>query len=175
MSEMNIILLLTFLLLISCSSMKNLENTEQINFHGLNFNDREYLIGDIEDNISSKYFEFSQTDKCNNYVNSKKAIDLLYKDKKLISIFVGYGNKSVVTSHGIKNGMTDKDVYENYKDFKVIKEHSEGAGDSQDDFTYKIHDKENNLKNEIVFDIVNGKVMGMHVSKKGLDGYICDE
>ena len=71
--------------------------------------------------------------------------------------------------------MTGKDVNKKYKDFKIIKEHSEGAGDSQDDFTYTIHDKEDRFKNEIVFDVVNGEVIGIHVSQKGLDGYICDK
>ena len=94
-----------------------------------------------------KYFEFSSINTCNNYINSKQAIDLLYKDGKLVSIFIGYDNKSIATSHGIKNGMYKKDIYKNYKDFKIIKKHSEGAGDSQDDFTYTIHNKDNKSKN----------------------------
>ncbi len=122
---MKVTVLIFILLLISCSSVKSVKNNEQINFDGLNFNDKNYSIGDSENIINSEYFKFSQTDKCNNYIDSDKSIDLLYKDKKLVSLFVGYDNKSVVTSHGIKNGMTGKDVNKNYKDFKIIKEHRE--------------------------------------------------
>lgn len=172
---MKFTVLIFLLSLISCSSVKSVKNSDQINFNGLNFNGKKFLIGDSEKSIEQKYFQVSQTDKCNNYIDSENSINLLYKDKKLVSLFVGYDNKSVTTSHGIKNGMTDKDVNKKYKDFKILKEHSEGAGDSQDDFTYTIRDKEDKLKNEIVFDVVNGEVMGIHVSQKGLDGYICDQ
>lgn len=144
-----------------------------INFDGLIFKNENYSIGENEKIRDS--FVVDSMDKCVSHRLNKDSISLLYKDKKLVSLFVGYDNKSVTTSHGIKNGMTGKDVNKKYKDFKIIKEHSEGAGDSQDDFTYAIHDKEDRFKNEIVFDVVNGEVMGIHVSQKGLDGYICDQ
>ena len=170
---MKLILLIIILAFSGCSDNFIRFSGNIINFDGLIFKNENYLIGENEKIRDS--FVVDTMDKCVSHRLNKDSISLLYKDKKLVSLFIGYDNKSVTTSHGIKNGMTGKDINKNYKDFKIIKEHSEGAGDSQDDFTYTIHDKEDRFKNEIVFDVVNGEVIGIHVSQKGLDGYICDQ
>lgn len=174
MNKISIVILI-ILNLSACNYTSTEKASNRINFSGLYFNGKQFLIGDSEKSIEQKNFQVSQTENCRNYIISDQGLDLLYKDNQLISILINYHNKDVATSHGIKNGMTGKDIYKQYEDFKIIKEPSEGAGDSQDDFIYTIHDKENKLKNEIVFDVVNGEIMGIHVSQKGLDGYICDQ
>lgn len=172
---MKIFLSMFFLFLSACNDIGIEKTQNQVNFSGLYFNGKKFLIGDSEKSIEQKDFQLSQTEKCRNYIMTDDGIDLLYKDNQLISILINYYNKNVVTSRGVKNGMKEYDIHKQYKGFEIIKEPSEGAGDSQNDFTYTIYDKDNKLKNEIVFDVVNSEIMGIHVSQKGLDGYICDQ
>ena len=131
---MKLILLIIILAFSGCSDNFIRFSGNIINFDGLIFKNENYLIGENEKIRDS--FVVDTMDKCVSHRLNKDSISLLYKDKKLVSLFIGYDNKSVTTSHGIKNGMTGKDVNIKYKDFKIIKEHSEGAGDSQDDFAY---------------------------------------
>lgn len=65
------------------------------------------------------------------------------------------------------NGMSIKNIAQNYKGFKIEKVNTKGAGDSQQDFTYNVFDRdqENNI---LIFDIVNDEIQGIYLEKKDL-------
>lgn len=67
----------------------------------------------------------------------------------------------------IRNGMNKEEIYKSYQGYEIKKMKSEGAGDSQDDYTYTVTD--NFQKNNILFfDVVYGEIQGMHAGKKDL-------
>ena len=65
------------------------------------------------------------------------------------------------------NGMSIKNIAQNYKGFKIEKVNTKGAGDYQQDFTYNVFDRdqENNI---LIFDVVNDEIQGIYLEKKDL-------
>ena len=69
--------------------------------------------------------------------------------------------------------MNKEEIYKSYQGYEIKKMKSEGAGDSQDDYTYTVTD--NFQKNNILsFDVVHGEIQGMHARKKGFDLSDCE-
>ena len=65
------------------------------------------------------------------------------------------------------NGMSIKNIAQNYKGFKIEKVNSKGAGDSQQGFTYNVFDKDQK-NNILIFDVVNDEIQGIYLEKKDL-------
>lgn len=88
-------------------------------------------------------------------------------DNKLVSILIKYENKSIYTTKNVGNGMSIKNIAQNYKGFKIEKVNSKGAGDSQQGFTYNVFDKDQK-NNILIFDVVNDEIQGIYLEKKDL-------
>ncbi|CAM4187167.1 hypothetical protein F901_00952 [Acinetobacter dispersus] len=176
---MNKIFLLSLCLMLgACNHANEIEiNKNFIDFNSLHYNGNVYSIGDkySEINSSSKDNLMSDMGSCTIIFNPDAAISYTFHSKKLVGILIKYENKSVHTSNGISNGMTAENINNNYKaGYKIIKIKSEGAGDSQQDFNYRVFDsgQKNNI---LVFDVVNREIQGIHLQKKDFSISDCEE
>ena len=100
--------------------------------------------------------------------NPDDAISYVLYDNNLVSILIKYENKSIyIYDKNMGNGMSIKNIAQNYKGFKIEKVNTKGVGDSQQDFTYNVFDRdqENNI---LIFDVVNDEIQGIYLEKKDL-------
>ncbi|USE83144.1 hypothetical protein [Acinetobacter tibetensis] len=146
-----------------------------MDFNSINFEGKSYILGNeySDLNFSSKGVEKNEIGSCTAFLDFDNGISYTFNKQKLVEILIKNENKSIYTSKKIRNGMNTKDIYKSYEGYKIKKMKSEGAGDSQDDYTYIVTD--NFQKNNILFfDVVHGEIQGMHAGKRGFDLSDCE-
>lgn len=171
---------LTFIFIFGCISMHsycavNLDRKNYLDFNSINLKDKSYIIDNkySDINFSSKGIAKDQMGSCTTFSDFNNSISYTLNNQKLVEVLIGSENKSIYTSKNIRNGMGVENIYKNYKGYNIKKMKSDGAGDSQDDYTYIVTD---NLQknNSLIFDIVHGKIQGIHLGKKGFDLSDCE-
>ncbi|MDA3559072.1 hypothetical protein MKL42_16435 [Acinetobacter sp. AOR15_HL] len=154
---------------------ESLVKQNYLDFNSVNLKDKSYIIGNkySDINFSSKGIAKDQIGNCTTFSDFNNNISYTLNNQKLVEVLVGSENKSIYTSKNIRNGMVVENIYKNYKDYKIKKIKSEGAGDSQDDYTFIVTD---NLQknNSLIFDVVHGEIQGIHLGKKGFDLSDCE-
>lgn len=160
---------------------ESLVKQNYLDFNSINLKDKSYIVGNKYSDVdfSSKGIAKDQIGNCTTFSDFNNNILYTFNNKKLVEVLVGSENKIIYTSKNIRNGMGVENIYKNYKDYKDYKDYkikkikSEGAGDSQDDYTYIVTD--NLQKNNIlIFDVVHGEIQGIHLGKKGFDLSDCE-
>ncbi|SEO60504.1 hypothetical protein SAMN04487817_107163 [Acinetobacter sp. yr461] len=154
---------------------ESLVRENYLDFNSINLKDRSYIIGNkySDVNFSLKDIAKDQIGNCTTFSDFNNSISYTLNNQKLVEVLVGSENKSIYTSKNIRNGMGVENIYKNYKVYNIKKMKSDGAGDSQDDYTYIVTD---NLQknNSLIFDVVHGKIQGIHLGKKGFDLSDCE-
>lgn len=169
-----------FSIIFGCMSMyshcaESLVKQNYLDFNSINLKDKSYIVGNKYSDVdfSSKGIAKDQIGNCTTFSDFNNNISYTLNNQKLVEVLVGSENKSIYTSKNIRNGMVVENIYKNYKDYKIKKIKSEGAGDSQDDYTFIVTD---NLQknNSLIFDVVHGEIQGVHLGKKGFDLSDCE-
>jgi hypothetical protein len=146
-----------------------------LDFNSINFEGKSYILGNeySDLNFSSKGIEKIGIGSCTAFLDFDNGISYNFNKQELVEILIKNENKSIYTSKKIRNGMNMEEIYESYEGYKIKKMKSQGAGDSQDDYTYTVTD--NFQKNNILFfDVVHGEIQGMHAGKRGFDSSDCE-
>lgn len=166
-----------FIIFLSACSHSNTiaDKKSYLDFNSVNLKDKSYIIGNkySDFNFSSKGIAKDQIGSCTTFSDFNNSISYTLNNQKLVEVLIGNENKSIYTSKNIRNGMGVENIYKNYKGYNIKKMKSDGAGDSQDDYTYIVTD---NLQknNSLIFDVVHGKIQGIHLGKKGFDLSDCE-
>ncbi|MCJ8161489.1 hypothetical protein [Acinetobacter zhairhuonensis] len=174
---MKFILVLLLINLSACSYSKAIFNKNNyLDFNSISFEGKSYLLGNkyLDVNFSLKGIAKDEIGSCTTFSDIDNGVSYTFNKQKLVEILIKNENKSIYTSKKIRNGMNVKEIYKSYEGYEIKKMKSEGAGDSQDDFTYTVTD--NLQKNNIlIFDVVHGEIQGMHAGKRGFDLSDCEE
>lgn len=169
-----------FSIIFACMSMyshcaESLFRENYLDFNSVNLKDKSYIIGNkySDFDFSSKGIAKDKIGNCTTFSDFNNSISYTLNNQKLVEVLVGNENKSIYTSKNIRNGMGVENIYKNYNGYNIKKMKSDGAGDSQDDYTYIVAD---NLQknNSLIFDVVHGKIQGIHLGKKGFDLSDCE-
>lgn len=174
--KMRFIFILFSIALSACGYSKAISDKKNyLDFNSINFEGNSYILGNeySELNFSSKGIEKSEMGSCTFFLDFDNGISYTFNRHKLIEILIKNENKSIYASKKIRNGINKEEIYKSYQGYEIKKMKSEGAGDSQDDYTYTVTD--NFQKNNILsFDVVHGEIQGMHARKKGFDLSDCE-
>lgn len=176
---MRFIYIILFIFLSACSYLQNEDSKhakEYLDFNSLNFQGKSYSIDSeySDSDFSSKGVLKSNLGSCTNIFNPENAVSYIIQNKKLVGIVVKYENKNVYTSKNISNGMAAENISKNYKGFKIEKNISEGTGDSQEDYVYKIFDNDQQ-DNILIFDVINDEIQGIHLKKREFEISDCED